>query len=793
MGDRLNQRTVLCSALLCCAVIAVPPAQAAAVRVDTPAGRAGDAAAILARQLGVSIVIPDSRVANRHVAAIRGRMSAREAVGRLARAAGATAIAVGPGGWRLVDAPPPRRDARPAPAHRPAAPPPPVILPEIEQPEIIVTASKRDSLLADYAGQVARVDGSDLAFGSVGGSDRIVSQVATVTSTHLGSGRDKLFIRGIADSSFTGPTQATVGMYLGDLRLNYNAADPDLRLSDMASVEVLEGPQGTLYGAGSVGGIIRLVPNPPDLDTVVATGTIGGTATQHGAPGGDIGLTANLPLLHERAALRVTFSGESQGGYIDKPLLDRDDVNRTDIVGGRAMLRVALGDRWTLDLLGVGQRTRGADSQYADRDGPPLTRSSRVGEGFSADYGQAQLVLSGEVGRVKLRSSTGIVGQTLEERYDASLLDGEPRLFQQNRQTHMIANETRIWQPLDTRFGWLAGVSYTHNESRLTRKLGSIFLQTPTTGVENIIDELTAYGEASVRLNPAVVATVGGRWTRSVLGGSGEDVLPAIALARADITAERVETAFLPSASLLARLGAEVSVYIRYQQGFRPGGLTVEGDFVRRYRNDRIATLEFGMRNGRAGAGPFDVSASVSYTDWRDIQADFVDGQGFPSTANVGDGHIWTGTLTGGVALTDRFRLDASFIYNHSRVDQPVMPMLLRIDEVPNIARIVGRIGFDYRRPLNGRLTLEAKGWARYVGPSRLGIGPELGARQGDYLDSGVTVRVGSPRLGVSASITNLTDTIGNRFALGTPFSIGRDQVTPLRPRSLRLGIDASF
>ncbi|WP_239987469.1 TonB-dependent receptor [Sphingosinithalassobacter portus] len=777
-------------------MIAASPAQATAttMRVDTPAGRAGDAAAILARQLGVSIVIPDPRVANRRVAAIRGRMSAREAVERLARAAGATAIAAGPGGWRLVDAPPPRREIRPAPA-RPAAPPQPVVLPEIEQPEIIVTASKRDSLLADYAGQVARVDGSDLAFGSVGGSDRIVSQVATVTSTHLGSGRDKLFIRGIADSSFTGPTQATVGMYLGDLRLNYNAADPDLRLSDMASVEVLEGPQGTLYGAGSVGGIIRLIPNPPDLGSTVVTGTLGGTATQHGAPGGDISLTANLPLQRDRAALRVTFGAERQGGYIDKPLIGRDDVNRTDIVGGRAMLRVALGDVWTLDLLGVGQRTRGADSQYADRDGPPLTRSSSVGEGFSADYGQAQLVLSGQLGSVRLRSSTGLVGQSLEERYDATLLDGAPRLFRQNRHTRMIANETRLWQPLDTRFGWLAGVSYTHNESRLTRKLGSVFLQSPTTGVENVIDEFTAYGEASVRLNPAVVATVGGRWTRSLLGGSGEDVLAAIALARADITAQRTETAFLPSASLLARLDPDLSVYIRYQQGFRPGGLAVEGEFVRRYRNDRIATLEFGVRHGRAGAGPFDIAASISYTDWRDIQADFVDGQGFPSTANVGDGHIWTGTLSGGVALTPSLRLDAGLIYNHSRVDQPAAGMLpmLRIDEVPNIARIVGRFGFDYRRPLGGDLNLEAKGWARYVGPSRLGIGPELGARQGNYLDSGVTVRVGSARLGVSASVTNLTDTIGNRFALGTPFSIGRDQITPLRPRSFRLGIDAGF
>lgn len=72
-------------------------------------------------------------------------------------------------------------------------------------------------------------------------------------------------------------------------------------------------------------------------------------------------------------------------------------------------------------------------------------------------------------------------------------------------------------------------------------------------------------------------------------------------------------------------------------------------------------------------------------------------------------------------------------------------------------------------------------------------MGPELGDLQGDYLDSGATVRVGNPRIGATLSVTNLADTVGNRFALGTPFAVMREQVTPLRPRSVRLGVDFSF
>ncbi|MEJ8629760.1 hypothetical protein P0F65_07665 [Sphingomonas sp. I4] len=69
----------------------------------------------------------------------------------------------------------------------------------------------------------------------------------------------------------------------------------------------------------------------------------------------------------------------------------------------------------------------------------------------------------------------------------------------------------------------------------------------------------------------------------------------------------------------------------------------------------------------------------------------------------------------------------------------------------------------------------------------------DAGRVAGDYLDSGLTARLGFEAFGVTAGITNLADTRGNRFALGTPFTTGRDQVTPLRPRTLRIGLDAAF
>ena len=96
-----------------------------------------------------------------------------------------------------------------------------------------------------------------------------------------------------------------------------------------------------------------------------------------------------------------------------------------------------------------------------------------------------------------------------------------------------------------------------------------------------------------------------------------------------------------------------------------------------------------------------------------------------------------------------------------------------------------------HRRLGDAELTLD--GWARYIGSSRLGVGPVLGQRQGDYLDTEITARSDFTRFGVSAGVSNLTNARGNRFALGTPFATGRDQVTPLRPRTIRIGLDTRF
>lgn len=809
--------------LVAAAVMCVPTAASAAEEraFDVPKGSLATALPLVSRQGGVSISVADAQLWNGRVKAVRGRMSVDEAIRRMLAGTEARAIRVSATSWRIERRPsPPPKVARRA-TSPPKTPPSRAREPDnlVAGPgdEIIVTASKTDLPYASFAGVATVLDGGDLAFGGERGMESILSRMATVSSTHLGSGRNKLFIRGIADSSFTGPTQSTVGQYLGDIRLSYNAPDPDLRLYDIESVEILEGPQGTLYGAGSLGGIIRVVPQAPDPDRQTVQASAGVSLTQHGDPGGDLGATVNLPIGETGHALRLVGYMISDGGYIDNPLRGQKDVNRVNVRGGRATFRVDAGDDWTIDLGGVYQSIVSQDAQYADKNAPPLIRNSMVEQNAKAKYGLGTIVVMKDWDGLHFQSSNAFVSHRLFERFDASNPNDPPRILDQRNATRMFVSETRLSRPFDDGLGWVIGASILDNRTRQSRELGNALVQMPLTGVANRITEFTGYGEATVEVMPNLIAAGGLRLSHASLDGSGRDIPLDVAFAGRAETAHRSETDLLPSASLLALPVRNVTLYVRYQEGFRPGGLAVDNNFVRRFRNDQVQTLEAGVRFGEKGWTPFDASLSVSHSRWRDIQADFIDTNGFPTTANIGDGRITSITGAFAVRPTPELSFELGAVYNHSRVTElfsgelrtiavraaaaggdvgitiPQEALLARLGQIPNVARYAVRGSFNYAAPM-GDEDLRINGWANYVGPSRLGIGPILGEGQGKYLDTGLAMRLGDHRRGLSLTLTNLFDAKGNRFALGTPFVEGSAGfLTPLRPRTIRIAIDVAY
>jgi outer membrane receptor protein involved in Fe transport len=787
-------------------------------RIDLPAGPLGEAIVALSRSTGASIRLTDPALWQRPVRAVRGRMNVEQALGRLLAGSDARAITLGSDTWQI------------APAERPRLIPAVIRDPvDAPTPDIVVSASKRGVRLGDFPGSVSVLSGAQ--FGTVGpaGSDAITNLASNVTSTHLGNGRDKLFIRGVADSGLVGQSQATVGQYFGDLRISYNAPDPSLQLYDVASIEILEGPQGTLYGAGSPGGIIRIVRNDPVPGRFEAALTGGVSTVAHGAMGGDGSAMLNLPIVDDTVALRVVGYASTDGGYIDNVTTGRNNINRTRTEGGRATLRIEPGDDWSIRLGAVVQNIHGDDSQYADKDGPPLTRASPIAQPYDDDYRMGEVTITKDWGDLRFTSSNAFVRQDVDERFDATLPGGDPRLFRQRNHTSLFTTENRLARPIENGFGWVIGTSYLNNSARITREIGPVDQLSPAAGVLNRIDEETLYGEASFQPLRGLTITGGARLTHSRLAGHaigamvgllpvdfvGEPVTPTATTASppfqtvqtgadiAQVQQSRSETKLLPSLSASIEPARGLILYTRYEQGFRPGGLAIGNNLVRRFRSDRVSTAEMGIRYDRPGDDAISLAASVAYTDWRHIQADFVDADGLAVTTNIGDGRIWSFDARVAWRPVPSLRLEGSVVVNDSSLTRPDFDSLqfFRLaateakvhEQLPNVAELGGRVGFDWHRTI-GAYELNAGGWARYIGKSRLGVGPVLGGKEGDYVDTGLSIRVGKGGYGVTLSATNLLDTVGNRFALGTPIDVIRStEITPLQPRTLRIGFDAHF
>ena len=818
--------TIVASGLLSLtgAALAATPALAVQSReLSLPAGRLGDAIVALGRQAGVSIGVTDPALAASRVPAVRGRLSVEQALARMLADGQARFVRIAPGSYRIVRRPQPQQRF----ARRPAGPP--VILAAahvpapVEEQAVLVVGARRPVLLSVYPGGVEIVDGDDpeLAY-ALRGSEALVARLPGLASTHLGPGRNKLFIRGIADSSFSGPTQATAGQYLGETRLNYNAPDPDLRLFDIERVEILEGPQGTLYGAGSLGGVIRIMPNRPRTDAAGGMLAAGATATWHGDPGADLAGVLNLPLVEDRLALRLVGYGAQDGGYIDDTGRGLDDVNRVRTWGGRAALRLETETGWTFDAGFTGQRIRGRDGQYADRGAAPLTRDSEVAQPFGSDYLLADLVVSRDWGATRFTTAFGWVHHQIDELYDSTVFNLPPQLYAQNTRVRLLSAESRLSGQTQGGLSWVVGSSVISNRSRQRRMAGPVADPEQLAGVENGIEEVALFGEASLPLSPSVTLTAGGRFSWSHLSGSSLDA-PVLVLqpmfGSADATraadASRNESAFLPSLALAWEAAPRLLLFARYQESFRPGGLAIGGNvfrvtgqgvptdlvtpagdmIIRRFRNDNLSSFEAGVRYGRTGSGAFDVSATVAYTRWNDIQADTISPFGFPTTANIGDGRIYSLEVRAGWRPLPGLSLEAAALFNDSQVVNPFPGIMIQPNfPLPNVADVGARAAVDYQMPLAPDLDLRLGASIRYVGDSVLGVGPVLGEKQGEVTDIGLGARLEHGPHAFTLNLTNLLDEAGNRFAMGSPFTlIENPQVTPLRPRSVRVGWQFAF
>lgn len=761
----------------------------ASQQIDIPAGTLASALRMLAEQTGINVGGTERGLNRVRTPAIRGAMSVDTALVRLLNGTPYAARRTGPRTYRI------ERRARSRPAISQPPPPSPAspitrrAAPQAPSHPIVVTASKRDTDFEDYAGGVTILQlNNALPSTQAGSLENLLSSLPITSSTNLGSGRNKLFIRGVADSSFNGPTQSTIGLYYGELRLIYSAPNPDLRLYDVERIELLEGPQGTLYGAGALGGVIRIAPHRAAPGEWEAGGWASGALTDGGENDYDLAGLVNVPL-GDRIAVRVTRYTGRLGGYIDDIERGLDDVNRTEIDGWRATVRAEIAEGWTIDLDGLQQMLDTLDGQYIDAGLDGLQRRSAIDQPFDSDINAAGLTLSGDIAGHPLISATGMVQSDLDTRFDASILSntGETLAFEEERRIDLISHETRLSSIPDAALSWVIGGSVVHNIDRRFQFLGDPDDPAPRAEVLNETTEFALFGEATIPLSDRISATAGGRFVYS------ESFAEALLADGSEIEPKVGTTRFLPTVALSWQPDDAVTLYARYQRGYRAGGLSIDGvdtttPTVSRFTPDSLQTFELGARGNIAAPLPIDFSIAGFFTDWNAIQADLISDRGFALTRNIGEAQIYGVTADISITPVAPLRLSGALFANrtHFTAAEDFVPG--EEEQLPNVAELGARASAELILPIAEGTTLELVSAIDYTGESFLGVDPMLERPQGNFFEVNAAVALRGEQWTVALEATNLTNVRGNSFSFGNPFTLQNDnQLTPLRPRRLRV------
>lgn len=723
---------------------------------------------------------------------VRGRLAADRALSRLTVGTHCAVIRVGPGAWRVV------RLAAPAPAAARTVAEVGAATPRLLD-DVVVTAARSDHLLLSRAPYgLSSLDGLALERAGVTDLNGVAARVAGLTVTNLGPGRDKVFIRGMADGPVAGQTQALVGLYLDDVRLTYDAPDPALRLADVERIEVLRGPQGALYGAGSMGGVVQVVSRAPDPTGFYGRITGEAAATAGGAPGGAAEMVVNLPLLSDRLAVRLVGYDEIAGGYIDDAALDLQDSGRMRRQGIRLSTLWRINPAWTMKAGFLAQTIDLDDSQYAT-SGPdaPYTRRRGLREPSRNDFDGFWLSVDGDLGWVQLRASSSIQSHGLDARYDASpsalgfgLVD--LAALDQSDDLSAAVHEIRLSGDLGARTSWSAGLffsEYTHNRTLSVSdgRGGAVALQQHR---RDHVDEAALFVDAGYAVTDDLKVTAGARLFRTGLEHrsettgvepfAGDDELVGVA-PRLVVEYDRGPIVFYALATEGYR-----------GPGFNAGSVGPGGQQpLRAVRSDEIVASELGARfsllddrlRGRA---------AVFVADWRDIQSDRFDEQGLPFTANLGDGR--NRGLEGEVEWrAGSWTLDGHAVINDPELTRPDPGFALGSDSrLPAVSDFSVQGGLAYEARL-AQATVRSELRLGYVGPSDIALSPTSMSRSAGYLTSQIGISAEIGRWGVRASVDNLLNRDDDTFSFGNPYYPPGDISTPQRPITGRVAVTARF
>ena len=233
--------------------------------------------------------------------------------------------------------------------------------------EIIVSAQKRDTNLQETPIAITAITDEQITLQRFDNFKDYAGQIPGLALAERQPGAKSVIMRGCAAQGLSFSDSATTSVYLDEQPITYAGFNPDPRLVDVARIEALSGPQGTLFGDAAQCGTLRIITNKPDTSATDGWIDLTASSISDGGTGYDVSGMVNIPLAEEKAALRLVGFYADEAGWVDNILSPSpgqqtdnaafvdDDVNTSVWYGGRVGLRVLPGDNWTVDLTGIYQ------------------------------------------------------------------------------------------------------------------------------------------------------------------------------------------------------------------------------------------------------------------------------------------------------------------------------------------------------------------------------------------------------------------------------------------------------
>ena len=604
---------------------------------------------------------------------------------------------------------------------------------EVGLEEIVVTAQKRNESLQDVPLSIQAIGQKQLQELKVDDFSDYVKFLPNVSYQTAGPGFSRPYMRGVAsgeNANHSGPLPS-VGVYLDEQPITTITGPLDVQVYDIARVEVLAGPQGTLYGASSQAGTIRIITNKPDPDAFDAGFEVTGSTLE-----GDLGYVGqgflNVPV-GEKAAIRLVGWHKKEPGYIDNVLStrvfpvsgiavdnsDRVEENYNDWTktGARLALGINLSDTWTLTPTVMAQKTKANGTYGFDPLEGDLKVAHALAESGEDKWVQAALTLQGKLGNWDLTYAGAYLKRDIDTQSDYSdysffydvccgygvyaydndytLIDPSQFITGSDRfkkQSH----ELRVSSPAENRWRLTAGV-FTQKQGHGIRQQYQIANWVDFYDVTGNVDTIwltdqertdrddALFGELTFDITDKLSVTGGVRFfeaENSLKGFFG------FSAAFSGMTGESQcfdQTDFrdAPCVNLdktvkedgnTKRLNVtyhatdDVMLYATWSEGFRPGGINRRGT-IPPYMADFLTNYELGFKTTFAN-NRVRINGALFQDDWEDFQYSFLGANGLTEIRNAGQARI-KGFETDIVwAVSEGFTLSAAMSWLDAKTTQ---------------------------------------------------------------------------------------------------------------------------